>query len=107
MTPFRKAAYGLALLAGAASIAATARPLRYALPEEQAPILPPDADSDLVAAHCAACHSLDYLTTQPRGKGAQFWRDAVAKMVSVYGAPVPPEDAERIGAYLARHYGPG
>ena len=49
--------------------------------------------------------SLDYITTQPRGKGEQFWRDAVAKMVNVYKAPLSPEDADDVGAALARKFG--
>ncbi|KEY97937.1 sulfite:cytochrome C oxidoreductase subunit B, partial [Sphingomonas sp. BHC-A] len=57
------------------------------------------------AATCSACHSLDYVTTQPRGKGAQFWQDSVGKMIKVYGAPIEPADAERIAAYLAATYG--
>ena len=50
--------------------------------------------------NCSACHSLDYITTQPRGKGEQFWRDSVAKMVNVYKAPLSPEDADAVGAAL-------
>jgi hypothetical protein len=58
-----------------------------------------------VVDNCSACHSLDYITTQPRGKGEQFWRDAVAKMVNVYKAPLSPEDADAVAATLARKFG--
>jgi len=44
-------------------------------------------------------------STQPRGKGARFWRDAVAKMVTVYKAPPSPEDADAIATTLARKFG--
>ena len=64
-----------------------------------------DPASEVVVNNCSACHSLDYITTQPRGKGEQFWRDAVAKMVTVYGAPISPEDAAAVGAELARKFG--
>lgn len=84
---------------------AAARPVAYALPEETPVALPPGLGAELTAATCSACHSLDYVTTQPRGKGAQFWKDSVAKMVSVYGAPVGKEDAEVIATYLATTYG--
>ncbi len=79
--------------------------LRYVLPEEKPVVLPPGAGADLTGAFCAACHSLDYLATQPRGKGPQFWRDSVTKMVNVYKAPVPPDAAAAISDYLASTYG--
>lgn len=77
----------------------------YRLPLEQPITLPPGPDAELTAATCSACHSLDYVTTQPRAKGAQFWTDSVTKMVKVYGAPIDPADANRIAAYLAAIYG--
>ncbi len=96
----------LALLLGAsAAIAAAASPRPYRLPAERPVALPAAPDADLVAAHCSGCHSLDYIVTQPRGKPPGFWRDAVNKMVVVYGAPIDKPDAERIAAYLAATYG--
>jgi mono/diheme cytochrome c family protein len=95
----------LLLLAAGFALAGAARPGSYALPDEPAIALPPGDGADLATATCSACHSLDYVTTQPRGKGAQFWKDSVAKMVTVYGAPIPPAEAERIAAYLAASYG--
>ena len=77
----------------------------YNLPEEQPIELPAGEGADLTQANCAACHSLDYVRTQPRGKGAQFWRDAVTKMIKVYGAPIEPQDAETISTYLGKTYG--
>lgn len=98
---------GILVLAASLALVATgqARPVRYTLPVEQPAALPPGADAELVEGQCAACHSLDYVTTQPRGKGAQFWRDAVTKMVKVYGAPIEADDARRIEAYLATTFG--
>lgn len=92
------------LLAGIAyATAATA--MSYRLPSDEPTRLLPGPDADLAAGTCAACHSLDYITTQPRGKGAQFWKDSVTKMVKVYGAPIKPDDADRIAAYLGKTYG--
>lgn len=91
----------LALLASGAAVA---KVVTYTLPEEREAVLPPGPGADLVAAQCAACHSLDYVQTQPRGKGKAFWDAAVTKMVKVYGAPVSAEDGEVIAAYLAVHY---
>jgi predicted secreted protein len=94
----------LGLVVGAGLLAA-AKPITYTLPPERQIELPPGPDVQLVRAQCSACHSLDYIQTQPRGKGEQFWRDSVTKMTSVYGAAFSPEDANRIVAYLARTYG--
>ncbi len=64
-----------------------------------------DDQGQIVVANCAACHSLDYITTQPRGKGTQFWHDEVTKMVAVYKAPVAPADAEAVITILDRKFG--
>ncbi|MBB5685472.1 cytochrome C [Sphingobium boeckii] len=96
------------LLAGAGLVligAAAARPVTYALPPEKEIILPTGAGGELTQAQCGACHSLDYVQTQPRGKGPQFWKDAVGKMVKIYGAPIEPGDADAISLYLAKTYG--
>jgi mono/diheme cytochrome c family protein len=84
--------------------AAADRVVRYALPEEAAAALPPGPGAEAVQASCVACHSFDYVTTQPRGKGAKFWGDEVTKMVAKYGAVVPETDRPAIVAYLAKHY---
>ena len=94
-------AAGAVLLAGAA----LAQPARIELSLGDTPPELADPASEVVVNNCAACHSLDYITTQPRGKGEQFWRDAVAKMVNVYKAPLSPEDADAVAATLARKFG--
>ena len=97
----------IALATGAAVLAAAAwaQPSRIDLPLGETPPELGDPASEIVVNNCSACHSLDYITTQPRGKGEQFWRDAVAKMVNVYKAPLSPEDADAVGAALARKFG--
>jgi len=95
----------LPLAAGALLMASNIQSKPYVLPEEKPVTLPAEPGAELTAATCAACHSLDYLTTQPRGKGAQFWKDSVAKMINVYGAPIEKTDADTIAAYLASTYG--
>jgi sulfite dehydrogenase (cytochrome) subunit B len=90
----------VSLAAGASS--AIAGPLVYQLPPETAELKPgPGVDS---AALCTACHSADYITTQPRGKGKAFWQGEVRKMIKVYGAPIGDEDAATIASYLAATY---
>ena len=85
--------------------AALAQPSRIELPLGETPAELADPASEVVVVNCSACHSLDYITTQPRGKGEQFWKDSVAKMVTVYKAPLSPEDADAVAATLARKFG--
>ena len=59
---------------------------------------------ELVEAHCAMCHSADYLSNQPPF-GRKFWRDTVDKMRKNYAAPVPEDKAEAIADYLVKAYG--
>lgn len=83
---------GLAVAAGAGAL--------YQLPEERPIELPPGPGVELVAAHCSACHSLDYLTTQPPDMGAGFWAHTVDKMVKVHGADIPADDRVAITTWL-------
>ncbi|HTR44640.1 MAG TPA: hypothetical protein VMH06_02935 [Thermodesulfovibrionales bacterium] len=55
---------------------------------------------------CAICHSLDYITMQPKFSKAQ-WTGTVNKMRKVMGAPINEDDAKKITDYLAVHYGTG
>jgi len=81
---------------------AIAEPITYQLPPETAALKPgPGVDT---AALCTACHSADYITTQPRGKGKAFWQAEVRKMIKVYGAPIDDKDAATIASYLAATY---
>lgn len=96
----------IALAASVFGVACFARPVTYVVPIDTAP--PAELageDAELVRNHCTACHSLDYIVTQPRGKGEQFWRDAVTKMVNVYKAPVDQPDASKIAEILAKKFG--
>jgi hypothetical protein len=53
---------------------------------------------------CNICHSVDYITTQPRFQRAQ-WTATVTKMIKVMGAPINEEDAKVIIGYLTMNYG--
>jgi predicted secreted protein len=101
----RAVSIALAATAALASIAVLAKPVRYDIPADVMPALLATPDAEVVVNNCSACHSLDYLTTQPRGKGEQFWRDAVTKMVTVYKAPVSTEDQDAIAKTLGRKLG--
>lgn len=96
-----------AFAAGAALLAAAAlaQEPQLELPLGETPPELADPASELVVNACSACHSLDYITTQPRGKGEQFWKDSVAKMVAVYKVPLTPAEADAVAAVLARKFG--
>lgn len=94
---------GLALVGVTAQ--ALARPVRYTLPGESSTLKQTAEPGYLRAeAVCVICHSRDYITTQPRGKGKAFWTAEVNKMVTVYAAPVPEPDRAPIADYLAANY---
>lgn len=93
------------LLVASAVVLAAAGPVRYVQSPDRTPPELAGADAQPVINNCSACHSLDYITTQPRGKGAKFWRDAVDKMVKVYGAPLSPTDAADVAAVLTKKFG--
>lgn len=86
-----------------AAARAAARP--YRLPE-QTSSLKPGPNLELVRSNCTACHSPDYIATQPRGPKfkADFWKAEVNKMVKVYGAPIADADVGPIVEYLAQNY---
>ena len=86
-------------------VAATAAPVSYTLPEETA-AFKPGANVDVVKNNCTACHSPDYVQTQPRGPKftKDFWQAEVTKMIQVYGAPIDDADVGKIVDYLTANY---
>ena len=58
---------------------------------------------DVVEAHCAACHSLDYVLINSPFLDAAHWDAEVAKMIKAFGAPIDPADAKTIGDYLKQN----
>ena len=90
----------LSLIAVASS--AMAEPMVYQLPPETAELKPgPGVETAIV---CTACHSADYISTQPSRKGKAFWQAEVQKMVKAYKAPIGEDDAAVIANYLAAAY---
>ena len=59
-----------------------------------------------VETNCMICHSTDYIPMQPMLSKPQ-WTGIVDKMIKTYGAPVSPEDREKIINYLSAAYGSG
>jgi mono/diheme cytochrome c family protein len=91
-----------ALLLGLAALA-SAQPVAITLPPDLGQ-LPPGPGRETIERACQTCHSLDYISTQPRGGEAQ-WRGVVTKMRTVYGAPLSDEDAAAIVRYLTSQFG--
>jgi len=84
---------------------ASAAPISYALPDETA-AFKPGPNLEVVQNNCTACHSADYISTQPRGPKFKkdFWQAEVTKMIKVYGAPIDDADVGKIVDYLAATY---
>jgi hypothetical protein len=94
-------ALGLVLLPEAS----LSKPLTYTLPDETAQLRPGHGPGyEAAQNNCMACHSVDYINTQPPGRGAAFWQAEVAKMIKVYHAQIRDEDARVIAEYLAQAY---
>lgn len=100
----------LSIAASAAMIAASyagvsARPMSYQLPEETA-AFKPGPNLEAVQNNCTACHSADYIKTQPQGPKFKkdFWQAEVTKMIKVYGAPIDDGDVSKIVDYLSATY---
>lgn len=100
----RRSTFILAAAAGLAGAPlALAAPLSYELPDEMAEFRP-GPGIEAAQNNCAACHSADYISTQPPQMGQAFWDAEVQKMIKVYGAPIDETDAKTIADYLARTY---
>ena len=93
--------FALAAVAGSA----LAAPVNYKTPDEVA-AFKPGPNLDVVQNNCTACHSADYVQTQPRGEKFKkdFWQAEVTKMIKVYGAPIDDADVGKIVDYLAATY---
>ncbi len=102
-----RAMFLVLILAGAAMAAEQASSGRtvkkITLPEVKV-ALKPGPGMDKTAAYCGVCHSLDYITTQPK-LSKEKWGAEVNKMIKVMGAPIPPDAAREISAYLGAEYG--
>jgi hypothetical protein len=75
-------------------------PLQVTLPNEEG-LLPEryGVSSDAANSNCLGCHSAAMITTQPRFTRVQ-WGETIAKMRSVYGAPIDPADDKAILDWL-------
>jgi mono/diheme cytochrome c family protein len=95
----------LAIVAGLGFAPVRATPVVFTLPDETA-AFKPGANLEVVQNNCTACHSADYIQTQPRGEKFKkgFWAAEVTKMIKVYGAPIEDADVGKIVDYLTANY---
>ena len=84
---------------------AGAKPITFELPPETAEFKP-GPNLETVQGNCAACHSADYILTQPRtmANKREFWLGEVSKMIHSYGAPIQEGDVAKIVEYLTTTY---
>jgi len=55
---------------------------------------------------CNMCHSWGYTINQgPQSRA--FWKKKVVKMITVFHAPIKPEDIDEVVNYLYENYGNG
>jgi hypothetical protein len=71
---------------------------RIVLPEAE-PAIPEGPHRALFQANCRLCHSPRLVLTQPH-LSEKDWDIVVKKMITVYGALIPPEQEPEIVAYL-------
>jgi mono/diheme cytochrome c family protein len=92
-------------VAGSGLGVVSAKPVSYKLPDETA-AFKPGPNLEVVQNNCTACHSADYIKTQPQGPKFKkdFWQAEVTKMIKVYGAPIEDADVGKIVDYLAATY---
>ena len=93
------------LLLVAIALPVSAKPITFALPDETAQFKP-GPNLEVVQGNCGACHSADYIQTQPIGPKFKqdFWQAEVTKMIKVYGAPIDEKDVPAIVDYLTATY---
>jgi len=92
-------------VAAVSAVGAAAAPLVYRPPPETAE-LAKGPNVEVAEGYCSSCHSVDYITTQPRRHAdpAAFWTAEVGKMQKAYGARLTDGDKEKVVAYLAQVY---
>jgi cytochrome c5 len=82
-----------------------ALPVRAIAEDETGIVLNEGPGRDQVQTSCSMCHSLDYIVMNSPFQDKAAWEKTVKKMVTVFGAPLTPEESAAIVVYLDRHYG--
>ena len=93
----------ICLLASAFAAIASAAPLKIELPPEST-FFKTAPGAELAMGQCLACHSAEYVTTQPLLSSAA-WKATVEKMQKKYGAPLPADQVDALVDYIVKNYG--
>jgi mono/diheme cytochrome c family protein len=83
--------------------AGTKPPPAYSPPPETARFITAPG-VEMAQRHCLACHSADYISTQPPHMPAAFWQNEVTKMRNAYGARLTDDDVKAVTDYLVATY---
>ncbi|MGE0418062.1 MAG: hypothetical protein AB7O80_14760 [Acetobacteraceae bacterium] len=67
--------------------------------------MPPGPGQEEVEVSCAVCHTLTYIKMNSRFMKPDVWKAEVAKMRTVFGAPIDDDTATTIVAYLNKNFG--
>ncbi len=67
--------------------------------------LRPGPGQDAVSVGCGVCHSTSYIEMNSPFLSPEVWKAEVAKMRTVFGAPIDDDTAAEILAYLTKNYG--
>lgn len=73
------------------------------MPPETAVYRPVDLPGyQLVQKNCIACHSAQYVLTQPPDSSRTYWLETVYKMEKKFGAPIDEKEIPAMVDYLVR-----
>jgi hypothetical protein len=95
-----KTRLSLLLCAAVLSAPGFSKPLKIELPPETAGFKP-GPGAELATGQCLACHSAEYITTQPP-MPASFWKASIEKMQKKYGAQISPDQTQALVEYFAQ-----
>ncbi len=79
------------------------RSVKVELPSGDA-VFPGGDQARAINNNCLACHSAEMVLYQP-SLTKTAWSAEVQKMIKIYKAPVQPQDADAIIAYLVQYRG--
>ncbi len=88
----------------AAALAVLLAPLAAVADTEAALHLKDAPGREVTAAHCALCHSLEYIPANAPAMDRAGWQKTVQKMRERFGAPITDEEAKVILDYLGTSY---
>jgi len=87
-------------------VATTSFATEIDMPAETAVYQPSDLPGyQLVQKNCIACHSAQYVSSQPSSSSRSYWTATVHKMEKIFGAPIDEKEIPEMVDYLVKIYG--